>query len=215
MKIVRKIGVLAFLIAIQQLPCKAKAQTIADDLQQLSLDYRKLAGLKNILKQMYQGYALISQSYHAVSAVSAGNFKLHEAFLDGLLIVSPAVRTYPRAAAIVRDQASIMREFKSAYKTFRSDKHFSPDELSYMLDVYNNLVSQSLNNLSDLALFLTDGRLRMSDAERLSAIDGIYTQSRVQLNFLRNFNNQAYQVAAARSRDDSDKQSLKKVYGAN
>src|SRR5437879_1265686 len=85
-------------------PWAGKAQSIAQDLEQLSLDYRKLAGLKSILKQMYTGYAMLNKGYKAVKEVSQGNFSLHEAFLDGLLIVSPAVRKYPRVADIINDQ---------------------------------------------------------------------------------------------------------------
>jgi hypothetical protein len=195
------------------LPAISKAQSIADDLEQLSLDYQKLAGLKSILKQMYQGYEIISKGYNAVKNVSQGNFSLNEAFLDGLYLASPTVRSYPRAADIVGDQLSLMREYQSAYSTFRQDKHFSPDEVGYMLEVYNNLVNQSLKNLSDLSMILTDSQLRMSDAERIKGIDRIYVQSHGQLNFLRQFNNQTYQVAVRRANDEGDRQTLKNLYG--
>jgi len=191
----------------------SKAQTIADALEQLSLDYKKLAGMKSTLKQMYQGYETIVKGYHAVNAVSQGNFNLHKAYLDGLFIVSPAVRQYPRLADIASDQASIMAESKSAYHNFRQDKHFSAAQISYMQDVYSNLVSESLQNLSDLAMIMTDSKMRMSDADRLAAIDRIYSDSQQQLSFLRRFNNQAYQGALWRSADESDKKILKKMYG--
>lgn len=194
-------------------PGKAKAQTIAQDLQQLSLDYSKLAGLKSILKQMYTGYEIISKGYNAVRDVAQGNFSLHEAFLDGLYLASPAVRAYPRAADIVNDQLSLMIEYKSAYTVFRRDPHFNPDEIGYMLNIYNNLVSQSLKNLSDLSLILSGGQVRMSDAERIQGIDRIYIRSHGQLDFLRKFNNQTYQVALQRSNNAGDAQNLKNLYG--
>ena len=195
------------------LPAISKAQSIADDLEQLSLDYQKLAGLKSILKQMYTGYEIVSKGYGAVKEVSQGNFSLHEAFLDGLYLASPTVRAYPHAADIVNDQLSLMSDYHSAYSTFRQDKHFNPDEVGYMLDVYNNLVGQSLKNLSDLSMILTDSKLRMSDAERIQGIDRIYAQSHGQLDFLRKFNNQTYQVAIRRANNEGDRQTLKNLYG--
>src|ERR1700761_7207600 len=90
------------------IPCQGKAQSIAQDLQQLSLDYQKLSGLKSILKQMYTGYEVLSKGYSAVKDVAQGNFNLHEAFIDGLFIVSPAVRVYPRIADIINDQAMLV-----------------------------------------------------------------------------------------------------------
>ena len=43
------------------IPLRSKAQSIAQDLQQLALDYQKLAGLKSILKQMYTGYEVVDK----------------------------------------------------------------------------------------------------------------------------------------------------------
>jgi hypothetical protein len=84
-----------------------------------------------------------------------------------------------------------------------------------MMDVYDHLVNASLRNLDDLTMVVTDSKLRMSDAERLTAIDRIYTDSHSQLSFLRRFNDQANKTALQRSRDVNDRQTLKKLYGIN
>jgi regulator of sigma D len=196
-------------------PASSRAQSIADCIQQLTLDYQKLAGLKSILQQMYQGYEVLSKGYNSVKDVSQGNFSLHEAFLAGLMVVSPTVRKYPRAADIVSDQAALVSEYKTASSTFGQDKHFNPDEIGYMMDVYNHLISISLKNLDDLAMVMADNKMRMSDAERLAAIDRIYTDSHSQLSFLRRFNDQAYRTALQRSRVTNDRQTLKNLYGIN
>jgi len=196
-------------------PVSSRAQSIADCIEQLTLDYQKLAGLKSILQQMYQGYEVLSKGYNSVKEVSQGNFSLHEAFLDGLLVVSPTVRKYPRAADIISDQASLVSEYKSASSTFRQDRHFNPDEIGYMMDVYNHLISASLKNLDDLAMVMTDNKMRMSDAERLAAIDRIYTESHSQLSFLRRFDDEAYRTALQRSKESNDRQTLKNLYGIN
>jgi hypothetical protein len=100
--------IMAVLFAIAVTPVSLRAQSIAQDLEQLSLDYRKLAGLKSILKQMYTGYEVVSKGYGAVKDISKGSFSLHEAFLDGLMIVSPAVRQYPKVAGIINDQVMLV-----------------------------------------------------------------------------------------------------------
>ncbi len=197
------------------IPQKSKAQSVADCIQQLVLDYHKLSGLKSILSQMYHGYEIVSKGYHAVQDVSKGNFSLHEAFLDGLMIVSPAVRQYPRVADIINDQAMILSEYHSAWTLFRGNGHFNPDEIGYMMEVYNHLISASLKNIDDLSMILTDSRLRMSDAERLAAIDRIYTGGHGQLSFLRGFNDRTYRLAVQRAREANDQQNLKMLYGIN
>jgi len=207
-----KILIAALLLSLAT-PLAGRAQSVADCIQQLALDYEKLASLKSILSQMYTGYQVLSKGYTAVKDVSQGNFSLHEAFLDGLFIVSPTVRKYPRVSDIINDQAMLVGEYKSAAGRFRQGGRFNPDELGYMMDVYNNLVSASLKNLDDLAMVMTDSKLRMSDAERLSAIDRIYLDSRNQLSYLRKFNSDAERIALQRGRATADKQSVNSLYG--
>jgi hypothetical protein len=197
------------------IPQASKAQSIADLLEQLSLDYQKLAGLKSILSQMYTGYEVLNKGYHGVKDVSQRNFTLHEGFLDGLLVVSPAVRKYPRVQDIINDQSSIISEYHSGYSGFRQDKQFSPDEVGYMLTVYNNLVSATFKNLDDLSMVMSDSKMRMSDAERLAAIDRIYTGGHSQLAFLRSFNDRNYRLAVQRAREAGDQQTIKSLYGIN
>ncbi|WP_439696990.1 TerB family tellurite resistance protein [Mucilaginibacter sp. AW1-7] len=194
-------------------PLSSRAQSVSDVIQQLVLDYQKLASLKNILGQMYTGYSVLSKGYGAVKDVAQGNFSLHEAFLDGLYLVSPTVRRYPRVTDIMNDQAALISEYKSASGSFIRDQHFSPDELAYMMIIYNNLVSQSLKNLDDLSMIVTDSKLRMSDGERLAAIDRIYLESRNQLSYLRKFNDQAARITWQRAQGTADKQGVKSMYG--
>jgi phosphate uptake regulator len=189
----------------------AKAQT--SDLQQLLLDIEKLTQFKSILSDMKTGYQIYSQGYNTVSSLAKGNLSLHSIYLTGLLAVSPTVRNYSRIADILVQQANLVSEYKRANSSFRSSGSFNASELSYMSDVYTKLVEQSLDNLDELNTILTDGKLRMSDAERLKAIDRVYTNSSDQLNCLRSFNRQGIVLSLQRSKDLNDTNTLKKLYG--
>lgn len=191
----------------------ARAQSVADCIEQLVLDYQKLASLKNILGNMYTGYEVLSKGYGAVKSVAQGNFSLHEAFLDGLYLVSPAVRKCPRVQDIISDQASLIAEYRQAFSGFRQDKHFSPEELDFMLRVCDNLVKASLKNIDELSMVVTDSALRMSDAERLAAIDRIFLESRSQLAYLRKFSGQAARIAGQRSKAEAERQQTRSMYG--
>ena len=78
--------------------------------------------------------------------------------------------------------------------------------------VFNSLLNQSVNNLTNLANVLTAGRLRMSDAERLSAIDHIYGDTQDKLVFLRRFNSQIAVMAVQRQKELNEVDNLKKWY---
>ena len=84
-----------------------------------------------------------------------------------------------------------------------------------MSSVYERLVSESLNNLEELTNLITANKLRMSDAERIKAIDRLYGDSSGRLRFLRAFNNQGVFLSLQRSREAADTRTLKRLYGIN
>ena len=183
------------------------------ELQRLLLDIQKLAQMKTILSDLYKGYEILSTGYNTIKSISEGNFNLHKAFLGGLLAVSPAVRSYQHVVDIIDYQSRIMSEYKSAFNTFQQDKHFNPDEITYMMNVYSNLISGSLTNLTNLLNIITASVLRMSDDERLHAIDGIYADTKDKYLFLRQFNNSTTILAMQRATDLSDVQTIQNLYG--
>lgn len=209
----KTIKILLCMLLLCSMSVTGRAQSVTDLLEQLALDYQKLAGMKNILNQMYKGYEVLAKGYNSVKEVSQGNFSLHQVFIDGLLVASPAVRKYPRTSDIINDQVSLFSEYKAAYGTFQRDKNFSPEEISYMLSVYDNLVKASLKNIDDLSLVLSDSKVRMSDAERLAAIDRIYLNSHSQLSYLRKFNDETYKTTLQRSVAANDRQKVMALYG--
>jgi hypothetical protein len=184
----------------------------AFEIQQLALDVSKLAQLKTILQDLYKGYEILSQGYTAIKNISEGNFNLHQAFLDALLAISPAVKDYVRIADIIRYQTQLVSEYKTAFLRFQQSKQFTPDEIGYMGSVYNNLFSESVKDISNLINILTAGVLRMSDDERLRAIDGLYGQSKDKYLFLRSFNNSATVLAGQRAAEFSDAQTIQQFY---
>jgi hypothetical protein len=191
----------------------APAQSLADDIKQLVLDYQKLKEEKAILTDMYTAYNLISQGYDQIKSIAHGNFTLHQTFLNALLAVSPAVRNYYKVAQIINNEAELVRECQSAQHYFQSSGHFTLNELTYFNDLYAGLLSRSLQNLDELAMVMTADQLRMSDGERLNAIDRIDESMTTQLTTLRTFNNANAITDGQRSMINTDIQSLQSLYG--
>ncbi len=192
-----------------------KASAQADEIAQLVLNIEKLAQFKQILSDMKKGYQILEGGYNTVRNISQGNFSLHKAFLDGLMEVSPTVRNYRRVADIINYQVVLVREYRNAYDRFRRDNNFNPDELAYLGRVYDNLLKESLRSLNELTTVITAGKARMSDDERLQAIDRIYADMQDKLMFLRNFNNNTAVLAVQRAKERNDVQTIRKIYGLN
>ena len=199
------------LCAFSITPASAQVST-GQDMQQLLYDIEKLTQFKAILSDMQQGYAILTQGYQQVKDLAQGNFNLHSVFLDGLLLVNPEVAKYARVADIIADEASILSEYKKAYRSFQNSDGFNPDELDYLSRVYAQLTSAALNDVNELANIITASKLRMSDDERLSAIDRIYASSSDKLSFLRDFNRRTNMLLLQRQQEQKSINNLKTLY---
>lgn len=171
---------------------------------QLILNVEKLRQLEEILDNMYKGYKILTEGYNRVKNIAEGNYKLHHVFLDGLYAVNPAIRNYRKLPRIIHYQQILLSEYKRAYQRFKNDPNFSVEELRYLENVYGYLVKQSLKNIEELTMIITATKLRMSDDERLKAIDRIYIDMEDKVAFLRYFNNSTSMLALQRAREQSE-----------
>jgi len=206
----KKILITAMIIACSVMPLKAEAQSA--EIQQLILNIEKLSQFKKILSDMKKGYELLSAGYKTVKDMTEGNFSLHKTFLDGLMQVSPAVKNYNRVGDIVNLQIQLVRESKKALQRFVKSGSFSQKELTYFEKVYGNLLNQCLRNLDELTMVITADKLRMSDDERLDAVDAVYLEMQDKIAFLQNFNASSNLLLLQRARETKDAYASKELY---
>lgn len=183
------------------------------EIAQLLLNVEKLAQFRQILADMKKGYEVVYKGYNSIKDISEGNYSLHKAFLDGLLAVNPEMARYRRVGDIIRNQGYILSEYRSAHRHFIAGGRFSPKEIGYMGRVYQNLLDGSLENLDELTMVLTANKLRMSDDERLQAIDRIYADMEARLVFLRGFNKRTAALDTQREQQQKELELIKKMYG--
>ena len=192
-------------------PYRVNAQ--AKEIAQLALNIEKLAQFKQILSDLKKGYEILSGGYNTIKNISQGNFQLHKLFLDGLMEVNPAIKKYSRVADIIDDQVSIVKEYKKAFQYAKSSGSFTFGEIEYMGRVYSRLFDASLQNLDDLITVITASNLRMSDEERLSAIDNVYSEMEDKLVFLRQFNSSNSVMALQRMKEQKEVDRMKAIEG--
>jgi hypothetical protein len=193
--------------------CSLTSFSQTQEAQQLLLDWEKLIQFKAILKDMKDGYQIIHKGYSNIKDISSGNFNLHKTFLDGLMEVSPAVKEYSRIADIINYQIRIVKLYKDAFNHFKADKNFTIDEINYIGKVYINLFNESVKNLDELVMVITAGKLRMSDDERMQAIDKIYSNIEDQFSFLKDFNNSTSYLSLQRQSEQIQIDMSRKILG--
>jgi hypothetical protein len=188
----------------------ASSQT--QEATQLLLNYEKLKQLEEILDNMYKGYKILSQGYNRIKNIAEGNYNLHQVFLDGLYAVNPSVRNYQRIPMIIKYQLLLVKEYKRAYSRFKGDDNLTASEIKYLENVYAYLIKQSLKNIEELTMIITASKLRMSDDERMKAIDRIYFDMENKLSFLRYFNNSTQLLALQRAKEKGELTATNKLY---
>jgi hypothetical protein len=208
MKMLLKIGILTMMLSGATVACQAQVQEAI----QLALNIEKLNQLRQILQNMYKAYTIISGGYNKVKDITSGNYKIHEAFMDGLMAVNPKIKNYRRVAGIIQAQGQLLKEYKAAYNRFSGSGMMRPEELEYLMDVYGNLVEQSLQHLDELTMILTSGNFKMTDDERLEGIDRINDQMQDKLSFLRSFNNKTSVLVFQRSKQHKEVQMFRQLY---
>lgn len=197
----------AFLFSV----CSLMGQS--SEVIQLTLNVEKLAQFRSILKQMKQGYAVLSSGYRTVKDLSEDNFTLHRTFLDGHLRVSPAVRRYRKIVEIINMQVRVVEQCKGGYNRLRASLLFNPQELHYISGVHDRLLRLSLGNLNELLLVLGEQTLEMGDDERLSRIDAIHRQMEEKLHFLDHFNTEASVLHLQRKKEMNSNRTMGKIHG--
>lgn len=206
----RSILLLAFIASL--LPIGCRAQSTTDLVEQLVLDFQKLQDMKAILQDMYTSYKILDQGYTRIKNIAQGQFSLHKAFLDGLLAVSPVVRNYYRVGEIIQTEYDLVREYKASSGRAHGSGIFTDVELGYIDGIYSTLFNRSLRSIDELTMVLTDDALRMSDAQRLAAIDRVYGEISGQLRAVRQMNDETSVQILQRKKAINDIQTLKRLY---
>ena len=187
------------------------AQT--QEMEQLKLDMEKLAQFKLILSQMKQGYQTLQNGYNAVSDAAKGNFNLHKNYLDGLLVASPSVKQSPALQQIASDNVAIVKLFQTAMQQFQMSGLFSAAELADLRSRYGDCNSRINDDLDVLEQVTSSGKLRMSDAERLQAMDGIRADITAQLASVKTMIGDYHKVQALRFQQRKDNDAIKVLSG--
>jgi hypothetical protein len=202
-----------FTLSISLVTSLSQGQSIPQLLEQLVLDVEKLTSMKATLQQMYNGYATLEKGYTNIRDIAKGNFNLHQAFLDALLVISPAVASDPRITTIINTEYNIVASYHAANARWSASGVFTPQELNYIIDTYSALLDRCLQSIEELTMVITADQLRMSDGQRMQAISRIDEETRQQAAMLQQLDNTLSIQTEQRLAAQGDINTLNSIYG--
>ncbi len=138
---------------------------------------------------------------------------LYGDYFKELWQVKDAVEYYHRIKEIVKKQEGIVREYQSAYSLFKTDNHFSPEEIDYMGKVYTGIIDQSLKNIDQLFLVINSFTTQMADEKRMEIINKADKTMTENYNDIKAFNSQNMMLSLQRSKDMNEVNVVKQLYG--
>ncbi len=210
-------------ILLTALPSGASAQFIIVDVIK--------AGIKKVIKAMdlkvqrLQNKTIWLQNAQKVVENQLSKFKLDEIsdwterqrklyaeYYDELVKVKSMIATYQRIKDLAETQADIVKEYQWASSLFNKDKHFSPEELVHMQEVYRGILDASIKNLDQVFMVINSFKTQMTDAKRLELIGSAAGKMDTNYADLREFNQQNITLSVQRSRSALEIKTLKEVY---
>lgn len=183
------------------------------ELEQLKINLEKLVQLKLMLAQAKQGYQTLVNGYNTLRDVTKENFELHKKQLDLLLVVSNKVRSSSAIQQSLKNYGCIEQEVQSWMQLSRSLGLFTAKELDGMNKEFLLMIEQGKEDKQTLSCVLSNGTLRMSDAERLSLIEMISSNSDEYLASARQKIKGQTAIAVARAQVKKDRDAIRRLYG--
>jgi len=190
----------------------AKAQTFSEWFSQKKTQRKyllnQIAALQVYIGYARKGYDIASSGLGMVRDITSSEFNLHNVFITGLKKVSPAIRNDARIAEIISLQVSIIKAFGSVKKS----GVFSADQVIYLTEVLDGVTGECYNDLEELLVVITSGKMEMTDDQRLSRLDAIYERMLEKSAFAQKFCGDAALLIRQKETERNAVQNLRRYY---
>lgn len=138
---------------------------------------------------------------------------LYKDYYEELWRVKALITYYGRVKDIIQKQKALVEEYKRAWAMIKQNKHFSPEELRYMENVYSGILGESLKNVDRLSLVINAFTTQMDDAGRMKIIQSVANAVDENYQDLTRFNTQNIMLGTERERDLNDTKTIQNLYG--
>jgi hypothetical protein len=136
------------------------------------LDYlrKQIAALQAYAKATEDGYSIVQRGTEAITAIKKGDYDLHSNYFDDLMHVRPPVSRYATIQAIIDLQDGTVNLSAETNKQAKVLSGWTETVAAF----FRGLLEDNANDLDLLKKLITGGRVQLSDADRLGAIDRVY-----------------------------------------
>jgi hypothetical protein len=192
-----------------------QAQTFAEWFAQKKTQKKyllqQIAALQLFSGYLKQGYQIATKGMTSISSSLDTENGLHEAYYHRMETASPVVKTNDMVEEIMVWQRDILFQLQEISRI----SGFTTDEKKYLSNVRSAVLNDCDQQLNSLQMIVTDGKIEMSDAERLGLITKIHTVMMDNYRFASGFAAQAKLYAIRRQQEQHQALVAKQLYGIN
>ena len=193
----------------------AKAQTFAEWFEQNKTQKKyllqQIAALAVFSGNLKQGYRAASKGLTSISGSLKTENSLHTTYYNRLKTVDPEVKNND----MVRDIMAWQQDILTQLADLDQISGMTNDEKNYLNSVRTAVLKDCSEQMNTLQNVITDGKLEMSDAERIALVTRIHTAMQDNYRFAAGFAAQAKIYAAQRKQEQGQAVLGKQLYGIN
>ena len=168
----------------------------------------QLAALKVYAGYAKKGYQIGSTGINFIRDLSKGEFDLHDTFISSLKTASPFISNNGRVTEII----ALQMEINGVFAELLKNNSLSSSNLAYARLVNHNLLQECLNEMQELLIVVTSGKIEMPEGERLERLEGIYNSMQEKSVFAKHFSRGAKLLIAQKKMELHNLKSLEKWY---
>ena len=171
----------------------------------------QVAKLELYLQEAKQGYSIVQKGLTTIGDIKKGDFDLHSLFFSTLKDVNPAIKNWGKVADIIAMQVQILLGCGASLQQIISSGTFNTADIGYLTAVYSNLKTLTGKDIDELTGLITDDNWQMSDDERMSRIDQLFSIVSEKYIFMRTFSNRVLMESQQRNQAKTSLQNLGKL----
>lgn len=165
------------------------------------------------IQKVKNGWEIAKDGLDKIGNWTNGEYKLHRDHFDSLVKVNPGIKNSQKVQASRQIYREILREFNLTIVRAQSSGMFAPQEIDYYNQVNERMIKDCRQLIESMTSMVTDGKLKMTDDERMENIDKYHQQMLANYTFTRNFCADIKSVQIARKKYKEDAEQVRKLFG--
>jgi hypothetical protein len=193
----------------------ARAQSFAEWFEQNKTQKKyllqQIVALQVFSGYLKQGYQVATNGLSSISGSLKKEHDLHSTYYNRLKTVDPIVKNNEMVTDIMAWQQDILTSMHGINKI----SGLTSDEKNYLVTVKAAVLKDCDQQLNTLQNVISDGKMEMSDAERIALLTKIHTAMMDNYRFASGFIVQAKIYAAQKQQARNEAAMNKQLYGIN